>query len=70
MFKDVNECAEGKHNCSQLCVDTLESFICKCEPGHDLNDDGTTCNPSEYNTYYYSILSIDLGPVYSILEHN
>lgn len=31
----LNECAEGKHDCSlnATCIDTAESFTCRCRDG-------------------------------------
>ena len=42
-FKDVNECAEGKDNCDQLCTNTIGSYNCMCRDGYYLHQDGRTC---------------------------
>lgn len=39
---DIDECASGQ--CGQLCVNTIGSFICSCNPGYTLDNDGKTCN--------------------------
>ncbi|KAG8142109.1 hypothetical protein E2320_006735, partial [Naja naja] len=40
---DVDECATGKHGCSQLCVNMAGSYRCTCRPGYELHADGQTC---------------------------
>uniref|UniRef100_A0A8C5SYN5 Epidermal growth factor-like protein 7 n=1 Tax=Laticauda laticaudata TaxID=8630 RepID=A0A8C5SYN5_LATLA len=40
---DVDECAMGKHGCSQLCINTAGSYRCACHPGYELHADGQTC---------------------------
>ena len=42
-FTDVNECADGKSNCSAdaMCNNTKASYRCKCKPGS--TGDGRTC---------------------------
>lgn len=30
---DINECAQGLHNCSQLCINTPGAHTCLCHPG-------------------------------------
>ena len=44
MFSDIDECSEGTHNCSQICINTVGSFICGCNSGYELDRDGATCN--------------------------
>ena len=40
---DVNECML-EPPCQQLCNNTEGSFVCTCENGFRLNEDGVTCN--------------------------
>ncbi|XP_077910242.1 fibulin-5 isoform X4 [Halichoerus grypus] len=40
---DVNECAT-ENPCVQTCVNTYGSFICRCDPGYELEDDGVHCS--------------------------
>uniref|UniRef100_A0A147BER9 Fibrillin n=2 Tax=Ixodes ricinus TaxID=34613 RepID=A0A147BER9_IXORI len=47
---DVDECLEGKHNCSHKCVNSLGSYACSCPAGLHLSDDGVTCIDSSYCT--------------------
>jgi len=43
MFADIDECVEGKHNCSRLanCTNTMGGFTCQCLPG--VIGNGTHC---------------------------
>ena len=41
---DVNECELGTHNCSQICIDSIGSYTCDCDPGYEMDSDGRTCN--------------------------
>ena len=42
---DIDECSnEGINNCSsQLCINTLGSYLCNCQTGYKLNSDNYTC---------------------------
>ncbi|XP_039220134.1 epidermal growth factor-like protein 7 isoform X3 [Crotalus tigris] len=40
---DVDECAAGRHGCSQLCINTAGSYRCACHPGYGLHADGQSC---------------------------
>ena len=42
---DVNECEEGDHLCTELCINTPGSYDCSCLSGYALDeDDGITCH--------------------------
>ncbi|XP_029141648.1 epidermal growth factor-like protein 7, partial [Protobothrops mucrosquamatus] len=41
--RNVDECAAGRHGCSQLCVNTAGSYRCACHPGYGLHADGQSC---------------------------
>ena len=40
---DVDECAEGLSDCSQMCTNTEGGYGCSCHPGYTLNSDSSTC---------------------------
>ncbi|NXJ94427.1 FBLN5 protein, partial [Corythaixoides concolor] len=40
---DVNECT-SENPCTQTCVNTYGSFLCRCEPGYELEADGVNCS--------------------------
>nr|XP_056716183.1 epidermal growth factor-like protein 7 [Euleptes europaea] len=40
---DVDECAGGRHSCSQACLNVAGSYSCSCQQGHKLQADGKTC---------------------------
>ena len=40
---DVDECSEGTHNCSAVCVNTPGGFQCGCSSGYQLSEDGVSC---------------------------
>ncbi|XP_072037692.1 bone morphogenetic protein 1 homolog isoform X2 [Amphiura filiformis] len=43
-FKEADECADhALSGCQQLCVNTIGSYRCECEPGYELTSDGKTC---------------------------
>ncbi|XP_077386253.1 matrilin-4 isoform X2 [Festucalex cinctus] len=39
----IDLCAEGKHDCEQVCVSSPGAFTCDCRPGFALNPDNKTC---------------------------
>ncbi|XP_021424040.2 matrilin-4 isoform X3 [Oncorhynchus mykiss] len=39
----IDMCAEGKHDCEQICITSLGTFTCNCNTGYTLNDDKITC---------------------------
>ena len=54
-FTDIDECIEGDEHCNQICVNTLGSYYCSCEPGFQLIDN-TECEGIYYNYRYISII--------------
>ena len=53
---DINECIEGRDNCSQMCTNTEGSFTCGCVDGYLLDIDETTCNGMYLEFIQYSLL--------------
>ena len=47
LLPDINECNQGVDNCAQICTNTIGGFICGCNSGYTLDDDGITCNGME-----------------------
>ncbi len=41
---DINECDENNGNCSHTCTNTSGGFVCSCDDGYVLNDDGFNCD--------------------------
>ena len=41
---DIDECGNRTDGCSQICTNTNGSFICGCNSGFQLDNDGITCN--------------------------
>ena len=39
---DIDECLSSP--CDHSCTNTPGSFVCSCNDGHVLDDDGNTCN--------------------------
>ena len=39
---DINECTED--SCDHNCTNTNGSFICSCNNGYELDDNGRSCN--------------------------
>ncbi|XP_071808298.1 bone morphogenetic protein 1 homolog [Asterias amurensis] len=43
-FKEDDECSsESSGGCEQICVNTIGSYHCECEPGFELKSDGVSC---------------------------
>ena len=63
----VNECSDGTHNCSQLCINTIGSFTCKCDDGYELDFDDVTCN-GMYKMFIYLQLYI-ICLMINVIEH-
>ena len=49
-YIDIDECDEDTHNCTQMCTNTIGSYVCSCEPGYRLDLDNAGC--SGKCTYY------------------
>ena len=41
---DVNECLDSNGGCEHVCNNTKGSYLCSCEEGYALNEDGRTCS--------------------------
>ncbi|XP_038060664.1 bone morphogenetic protein 1 homolog isoform X1 [Patiria miniata] len=42
-FKEDDECSKNNGGCEQICVNTIGSYRCECEPGFELKADGESC---------------------------
>ncbi|XP_021163927.2 matrilin-3 isoform X2 [Fundulus heteroclitus] len=42
----LDPCAQG-HNCQHICVNSGDSYSCKCRPGYVLNPDKETCSRAD-----------------------
>ena len=40
---DINECADDKDGCSQICTNSEGSYECSCSDGYILDADGKNC---------------------------
>ena len=45
ILPDINECDPDTetHICDHMCTNTERSFLCGCNSGYHLDNDGTTC---------------------------
>lgn len=43
LFSDKDLCKAIDHGCEHVCVNTDDSYICKCHDGFLLREDGKTC---------------------------
>lgn len=46
----INYCALNKPSCEHECVNTEESYYCRCRRGYSLDPNGKTCS-REYATW-------------------
>ena len=44
-------------NCSQLCTNTIGSYVCSCLSGYVLTADGSSCNGKNYLSACIRVLS-------------
>ena len=50
-FADINECSSSSTNgCQQVCVNTVGSYMCQCNAGYRLNNNGRTCAGEKLHT--------------------
>ena len=59
IYSDIDECSEGTDVCTQTCTNTIGSFICGCNYGYILYDDGFTClgMPNLYIAFNHTFLA-------------
>nr|XP_020650542.1 epidermal growth factor-like protein 7 isoform X1 [Pogona vitticeps]XP_020650543.1 epidermal growth factor-like protein 7 isoform X1 [Pogona vitticeps] len=57
VLRDVDECAGGRHGCSQACLNVAGSYRCACQPGYALQEDEKTCRALEVPTEAPATLS-------------
>ena len=41
---DIDECDEGIDGCEQICINTVGSYNCSCDPGYDLASNQLNCS--------------------------
>ncbi|XP_036387736.1 matrilin-4 [Megalops cyprinoides] len=47
----IDLCAEGKHDCQQICISSPGSYTCDCQEGYTLNEDKKTCTVINYCSF-------------------
>ena len=47
---DIDECSSGQANCSQMCNNTVGSYVCLCNDSYTLDLDQHTCIGKKINT--------------------
>ena len=64
-ISDINECLPngGLGPCAQICINTIGSFYCGCQPGYNLS--GYVCNGMhdrlKLNLYMYFFVILNEG---------
>lgn len=48
---DIDECELDNGNCTEVCNNTLGSFVCECRAGFTLQPDGLTCGGTTHAQY-------------------
>ena len=57
-FLDINECIRGTSGCTQLCNNTLGSYICSCSSGYTIDADNHMCNGEGHITEFLSFILV------------
>lgn len=48
LFSDKDLCKSVSHGCEHVCVNSGDSYICKCHDGFLLREDGKTCRSKQH----------------------
>ena len=65
IFIDINECAENRDSCAQICTDTDGGYSCSCEAGYDLASDRRGCNGENKS----NLMRVTLEHFFSFCRH-
>ena len=49
-LSDIDECSEQSDDCVQNCKNVIGSYVCGCDEGYSLNDDGHSCDGKPFST--------------------
>jgi len=68
----VNECKLNNGECSQICVDTYDSYYCACHDGYELAENTYNC-PCKSLRFPYDLLYllrqyVGFIPVFALLQ--
>ena len=55
LFTENNECNSGTHTCEHTCTNTRGSYVCSCNAGYTLSDNGFSCISTLKHDLYYLI---------------
>ena len=63
-YLPTDECQVGNGGCDQICIDTTQSYECRCNTGYTLGSDGRACNGMQHIQIHFidtsSVLSIHM----------
>lgn len=43
-ISDISECSSNNGGCEQICSNQEGGYMCSCEPGFELSEDGHSCH--------------------------
>ena len=70
VFIDINECNTTNGGCEHSCTNTIGSFICNCELGYQLDENGLNCNGKKLlkmnNLHYLASILYIFQPYISV----
>ena len=58
-LSDVNECAINNGGCEQICNNTIGSFICTCDTGYQLDENGMNCSGKIWIDFEQQLSDVD-----------
>ena len=54
LLTDIDECSDDTHGCTFNCTNTNGSYVCSCDAGYQLNEDGLQCDGmASFNVVYF-----------------
>jgi hypothetical protein len=57
LYSDINECTGGSNPCSDICENTIGSYVCKCNDGRRAKD-ATTCIGIEISCCFFFVVVV------------
>ena len=69
LHADIDECDINNGGCEHNCTNTIGSFVCSCNVGYNLTENGLNCTgmwstiPYLSTSYIHSCMVIDIGQI-------
>ena len=63
---DIDECATDNGGCSQICTNTIGSYVCSCRFGYTIGKDGKMCYGERHVCKHLQLMTASIWRTFTV----